>query len=117
MSTTINAIEATVRRFRAAAARQDENQVDRQLSVLQRELLATNIYRSIWDEQLLAEANQLMTTWLDPEHHSTLDGLREHLEVVRDAHDKIFAVLNPDISLEELLFQKLFRWSQVDEPL
>lgn len=105
-------------RLRVALAQQTRPQIDRTIGAIERDLLESQNYRHIWDERLLGEAASLLSRCYGEEQKHRLDELYRHLAVVRVVHNKLCAILDPDIELGELLFVHLDEWSPLlDEPI
>jgi ribonuclease HIII len=114
MADLVSKVENDIRRLRTALSSGNEEQVDRYLPSLQRSLLDDQSYLSIWDERLLAEASCLISRCCDEElRDERLNGLSQHLAAVRSIHDRLYAMLDPDIELGELLFLYLDKWPEL----
>jgi len=118
MHSTVSLVENHVKRLRSALAQQQEPQVDREVLALERNLLDDQIYQSLGDERLLAQALRLLSRCYSAKSEHRLGGLRQHLMALRSIHDQLYAILDPSVDLDELLFLHLDNWPQLlDEPV
>ena len=117
MDDLITDISHTILRLRAAISAQDDNQIDRSVESLRRHLIDAENFRHIYDERLLGNAIQLLRTTYGPEYLSELIGLESHKEAVAGINDRLYAVINLTISLDELLFIYLDKWPPLDSPI
>lgn len=117
MTDNISNIERNILRLRSALTKNDDATVDREIQSIETDLLHNLAFKQIWDERLLAEALYLLSQVYDSELQHELDDLRRHVETVRLIHDKLCAVLDHNVSLDELLFLHLNEWPQLEEPI
>lgn len=113
MNELIAMIDAKINDLRAALAQNRRPQINRSVQLLERDLLNGNGYQSVWDERLLSKIAHYLSLCYGVEAEHKLNGLREHLTAVRSVHDRLYAVLDAGIELDELLFLHLDTWPRL----
>lgn len=113
MGDVIASTEAAIKQLRIALSQQNRQQVNRVVLTLERSLLDGQDYLSIWDERLLAEVVRLLSGCYGEESGHRLEGLHQHLIAVRAIHDRLYAILDAEIDLDELLFLHLDTWPEL----
>lgn len=117
MSSLIQTVEYNVDRLRAALPRQDRNEKNRAITALESSLLDNDAYKIIGDERILATALRLIFECYGEARRPQLEGLREHLELIRAVHDRFFAILDHTVDLDSLLYESLAVWPLVAKPI
>lgn len=113
----IEKVDSFTQSLQAALLRSDETQADRVAVQLDQMLLDNETYRSIFDEQALAAALRTLRNYYQGEIDDDLEPIEAHLAVVRAIHQRLYAVLDPDVSIETLLYDRLNNWPQLDTPI
>jgi ribonuclease HIII len=117
MDQLVTTISTDIHRLKKAISNQDEEQIDRCVETLSRHLIKGEQYQQIGDERLLKDAYRLLVKSYDDESKSRLFRLTNHISIVTETNNKLYDVLNPEISLNELLYLYLDRWPQLGEPI
>lgn len=113
----IEQIDSFVQSLQAALLREDETQADRVAPQLERLLLDNETYHSVFDEKALVTALRTLQQYYQGEIDDDLKPVDAHLAVVRAVHERLYAVLDPDVSIETLLYEKLNEWPQLASPI
>lgn len=116
MGSLVSDIESVLNRLRSLR-NGDPIEFDRVVSSARDLIIEDDNFRSIWDERLLARADNLLTQVLGDIAEYDLIGLRTHLVDVRNLHEKLYAVLDATIDLESLLQILLLNWPSPIEML
>jgi ribonuclease HIII len=77
-------------------------------------------YLEIYDEAILADAAHALERYYFEDPNSFSDELRlinQHLVLVHDVHANLQAVLDPTLSIETLLYERLNQWLQLENGL
>ena len=114
MADLISQLENHISSLRSALLRSDNRQIDRECQSLETILLENNDYQFVGNERLLAEVDNLLSQAYGESSTDFLDGLRKHLAHLRAIHDKLYAVLDPQVDLETLLLDRLSHWPTLE---
>jgi len=117
MSTLIQTVEADLERLRIALTHKEKNEINRAVGALEANLIDNEGYKAMGDERLLATSHRVLSQCYGDELKERLQGLAQHLDVIHGIHDKFFAILDPAIELDVLLFDSLLHWPLVDHPV
>jgi hypothetical protein len=110
-------LEGLLGELRTALSEQNDQEIDRCEGPVRELLLTNDNYRFIGDERLLAHADILLTRALGEAAEVDLANLRQHLSILRDTHNKLYAVLNADHDLDSLLIHELTTWATAPQPI
>jgi ribonuclease HIII len=118
MEDTVSRIESGIKQLWVALSREDEELVDLHLQQFQRDLLNEEIYLSIWDERLLAQALHLLRLCCGEElRDERVEKLNRHLSIVRVVHNRLYAILDHKVGIDDLLILRLDKWPQLSEAI
>jgi ribonuclease HIII len=117
MTSLASQIEGALNSLRTALQQNLPQAIDRTEADVRDLLLSNDTYRSMGDERLLAQAEQLLNEALGNAADADLYGLRAHLVDVRRAHHNLYAVLDYENDLGALLLGPLANWSILSESL
>jgi ribonuclease HIII len=117
MPTLMQTVEGTIERLQTAVTRQDKNEINRAIAALEASFIDNNGYRAVGDERLLAISYHLLSCCYGDELKPQLQGLSQQLDLMHSIHDRLFAILDPAVELDELLFDSLSRWPIADKPI
>lgn len=115
MKNTSSDFEENVKRLRSALSEKADELIDRALSSLERNWLDNRAYEAIGNEKLLAEAVRILDARYGGQLQYKVDGLRQHLIVMRAIHDKLYAILDlGGVDIDVLLTGYLDQWPQME---
>lgn len=94
-----------------------EQEQDRVVQAIERSMLDEVAFETIYDERLLAELFRLLETYYGADMSTQLVPLKNHLDTVRAVHDKLYAILDHEVGIDDLLYLQLSEWPHLDQSI